>query len=69
MVFFNIDIKKVSGVGGAVKARSLFCTSVVVPPTRVVVAVSRRKTSDNVMAPLPASAARAFSNSWLFCRM
>jgi hypothetical protein len=41
----------------------------VTPPTRLVVAVSRRMTSDSVMAPLPASAALAFSNSWLFCRI
>ena len=44
------------------------CASVFVVAL-VAVAVSRRLTSDSVMAPLPARAARAFSNNWLLSRM
>ena len=60
--FFDINVKKVSSVGGggAVYSCSLFCALIVVPPTRLLVAVSRRGTSDSVMASLPASVSSFF---------
>ena len=53
---------------GVVYARLFFCASGFVGAL-MAVAVSRRLTSDSVMAPLPARAARAFSNGWLLSRM
>ena len=48
-------------------ARLFFCASGL-GDALVAIAVSRRLTSDNVIAPLPARAACAFSNSWLLSR-